>query len=251
MSKRFTDTNKWDKAWFRKLKPKMKCVWSFLCDKCDHAGIWEIDEESLTYFVGEKISMKEVLTVFGEKIEYRENDKLLIRSFIDFQYGELNPDNRVHKSVLEKISKLAPYKPLISPLEGAKDKDKDKDKELDKDKNKDKAIENENMFIQFVEYWNSFVELPKIIKLTKERKEKLKTRFLEQTFDYKIAIPMILESDFLMGKSGNWRADIDWFISNETNILKILEGKYTNGTKKDPVNHAKAQMQRLLKDSHE
>jgi hypothetical protein len=141
MSKRFTDTGKWDKAWIRKLKPKMKCVWFFLCDRCDHAGIWELDEGAFAYYIGEQISLDEILEVFGDRIQILENDKLFIKSFIDFQYGELNPENRVHKSVIDKLAKMPSIKPLTSPLQGSMDKDKDKYKDKDKDKDKDKEKE--------------------------------------------------------------------------------------------------------------
>ena len=43
MAKRFTDTDKWKKKWFRELKPISKCFWSYLLDNCNHAGIWEVD----------------------------------------------------------------------------------------------------------------------------------------------------------------------------------------------------------------
>ena len=148
MAKRFTDTSKWDKAWFRKLRPEMKCTWIFLCDRCDHAGVWEIDEGALDFFIGWPVSLREIEAVFGDKIEV-VGTKILLKSFADFQYGELNPDNRVHKSVLNRLEKLAPNKVLISPLKGAKDKDKEKDKDKDKDKEKEKRVvfENADQFI--------------------------------------------------------------------------------------------------------
>ncbi len=134
MAKRFTDTGKWDKQWFRKLDPVDKCLWLFLCDRCDHAGVWEIDTDAFEYFVGIEVSLSHLAQAFGDKIEFVGDDKLIIKSFIDFQYGNLNPDNRVHKSVLNRLDKLAPSKALISPFLGAKDKDKDKDKDKEKEK---------------------------------------------------------------------------------------------------------------------
>lgn len=138
MAKRFTDTGKWDKAWFRKLSPTEKCVWMFLCDRCDHAGVWEIDIDALEFFVGTKWRICDLESTFGDKIKVVGETKLLVTGFIDFQYGDLNPDNRVHKSVLNRLEKLAPSKPLISTLEGAKDKDKDKEQDKAKDKDKEK-----------------------------------------------------------------------------------------------------------------
>ena len=129
MAKRFTDTGKWDRAWFRKLEPNMKCAWIFLCDRCDHAGVWEIDEDAMQFFVGDEITVDAVIEVLGDKVERVGEDKLLLTAFNEFQYGELNPENRVHKSVIERLSKLGPYKGLSRALKGPKDKDKDKDKE--------------------------------------------------------------------------------------------------------------------------
>lgn len=136
MAKRFTDTEKWSHAWFRKLSPKMKCAWIYLCDKCDHAGIWTSDFESLSFHVGEDVTEKELLEVFAEKITRIKSDKFLLQAFIDFQYGPLNPVNRVHQSVISRLEKEGLKdlkKDLISPLKWAKDKDKDKDKEKDKE----------------------------------------------------------------------------------------------------------------------
>lgn len=137
MAKRFTDSNKWDHAWFRKLSPAMKCAWIYLCDKCDHAGIWTADFEAMSFNVGEDISEIDCVEAFGEKIRPVGSDKYIVQAFIDFQYGTLNPENRVHQSVLSKLQKEGANKDLTRPLKGAKDKDKDKDKDLDKEKDKE------------------------------------------------------------------------------------------------------------------
>ena len=140
MAKRFTDTNKWDKAWFRKLSPRLKCAWDYLTTKCDHAGVWSIDVDALEFHVGEPVSLAELLAAFDDRVEVR-GDHLVLTGFVAFQYGELNPANRVHRSVIERLERLSspsPFldekKPLGSPLEGAKDKDKDKDKDKEQDK---------------------------------------------------------------------------------------------------------------------
>lgn len=133
MAKRFTDTGKWDKAWFRKLSPELKCIWMFLCDRCDHAGVWEIDWDALEFFVGIKTLPANLIEAFDGKLE-QFGDKLVITGFADFQYGSLNPDNRVHKSVLERLKKVTPNKGLKRTLKGSKDTDTDKDKDTDTDK---------------------------------------------------------------------------------------------------------------------
>jgi len=144
MAKRFTDTNKQKKPFRRGLEGAYKLLWDYLCDDCDHAGIWIVDFEIAQIYVGADMPVNKVdaLKFFNKDetriIEFDQNKKWFIPSFIDFQYGELNPENRVHKSIiiiLNKYNLLKDNKPITSPLEGAKDKDKDmdKDKEMDKD----------------------------------------------------------------------------------------------------------------------
>jgi hypothetical protein len=131
MAKRFTDTNKWDQSWFRKLTPKMKAVWSYACDKCDHAGILEVDYESMSFNVNEEVTEKEFKDTFQDRVKFLTKDKCFIQAFIDFQYGKLDERNRVHRSVISILEKYEKYKPLSSPLLGDKDKDKDMDKDKD------------------------------------------------------------------------------------------------------------------------
>lgn len=140
MAKRFTDTGKWDKAWFRVLDAKWKCVWIFLCDRCDHAGVWDIDEAAFDHFIGQRISIPDVLQQFGDRVQLVGKEKLLVVGFLDFQYGTLNPENRVHASVLTRLAKLQ-IKGLARALQGSKDKDKEKDKDKAKDKDKDPWFE--------------------------------------------------------------------------------------------------------------
>lgn len=117
-----------------------KLLWDFICHDCDHAGIWHVDFDVAQLYIGNDavINEDEALGFFnsGEsRIEIlSEGEKWFIRPFIEFQYGTLNPNNRVHLSILN-ILKKNKIKPLVSPLLGAKDKDKDKD--MDKDKDKD------------------------------------------------------------------------------------------------------------------
>jgi ABC-type antimicrobial peptide transport system permease subunit len=88
--------------------------------------------------------------------------KWFIRSFIEFQYGTLNPDNRVHLSIINILEKNK-IKPLVSPLLGVKDKDKD----MDKDKVKDKDYKKYGIFNN--------------VKLTDEELSKLKEKFSDYT----------------------------------------------------------------------
>lgn len=127
MSKRFTDTEKWADPWFRKLPGLYQRLWLFLLDQCDHAGLWKVDIELASFMLGENIDIAKAEKVLSGRIEKINDEKWFIPKFILFQYGELNDKNRAHLSVINLLKKEGLYKPLISPLQGAKDKDKDKD----------------------------------------------------------------------------------------------------------------------------
>lgn len=158
MAKRFTDTRKWRKAWFRMLSPKMKCAWAYLCDNCDGAGIWDIDMDAMSFDVGDKISLVDLHETFD--VVEMPGDKLFIVGFIPFQYKNLNPKNRAHFGIMNKIIEMTEglplgdealtlvkkFKTLIRPpIEGQltpQEKEEEKEKEKEKE---EKVLEPKNL----------------------------------------------------------------------------------------------------------
>lgn len=144
MAKRFTDTEKYKDPWFRRLPPKLKTLFYFMCDDCNHAGVWKENFDMFEMFFKIKVThddMKE----FGEKIVRLDNDTYFLTSFIKFQYGTLNKANNAHQGVIKSLNYnnieispyLAPAKPLPSPCLGAQDKEQDKDMDMDKEQEQD------------------------------------------------------------------------------------------------------------------
>ena len=136
MSKRFTDSDKWKKKWFRCLSNDHKVFWIYVLDQCDHAGIWEVDFEAAEFFCS-GIDESEIRQVFKKQYQEIDNGKRwFLKDFVDFQYGTLNENNRAHLSVINILLKykLIENKGLIRPLQGYKDKDKDKVKVKVKEK---------------------------------------------------------------------------------------------------------------------
>jgi hypothetical protein len=154
MSKRFTETEKWRDAWFRQLKPVHKCLWQYLVDNCDQAGVIDVDWDLASFQIGARVSAAD-LSHFGRQVTQLENGKTWIVKFILFQYGRLSRDCKPHNPVFaaierhgiteeqingetERVSK--PLESLSNPLSEVskgfqslqeKDKDKDKDKETE------------------------------------------------------------------------------------------------------------------------
>jgi hypothetical protein len=128
--------------------------------------------------------------------------------------------------------------------EQAKTSDKEKEKEKDKEignRIKDIGVQGETetapaVPLPFVDY-ESIVNdykttcksLPEVRSLSDGRrkaiKARIRTRGVEEIHK---AFVMAEESDFLKGANDrNWVADFDW-IMNDTNMAKILDGKYEN-----------------------
>ncbi len=130
--KRFTATEKWDKAWFRALAPRLKCLWSYLCDKSDAAGFWEPDFELASFQIGEAVSGAD-LTHFGDRIENITGGKIRIVSFIEFQYGNLSRDCKAHGPVFRILEKHTHSKGIPKGIHTLKDKEEEEDKDKDKE----------------------------------------------------------------------------------------------------------------------
>jgi len=127
MAKRFTDTDLFKKKFIRGLEAPYKLLWMYIIHDCNHAGIWEMDLEVAAIRLGVNLDIETSRKVFGDKIiEVDNGEKWFIPSFIEFQYGELNSENRVHNSIIKILKKEGVFKPLTNPLQGVKDKDMDK-----------------------------------------------------------------------------------------------------------------------------
>lgn len=86
--KRYTDTNKWKDSWFKSLSLKAKLAWVYLCDDCDHSGIWIIDYEVMSLRLGITINDTILTELIGDKLVKLSSESIFIPSFFNFQYGE-------------------------------------------------------------------------------------------------------------------------------------------------------------------
>lgn len=144
-----TDTDKWKKRFVRELTPQHKLLWFYILDDCNHAGIWEVDIEVASIRVGENLIYDMLPQSFLDKIViFDDGDKWFIPDFIEYQYGELNQNSNVHKSVINLLNKYN----LEGYLKGSQgvqttliDKDKDKDIVIVKDKVRAKRFVKPNV----------------------------------------------------------------------------------------------------------
>lgn len=132
MAKRFIDTDLFRKPFMRGLEAPYKALWIYLLCECDHAGIWTVELDVAQLRMGMKLDPEKAIEKMGGSVvEIDGGKKWFLPDFVTFQYGTLNPANRVHESVLSLLSKFgidpnnsSQNKGHLSPLQGAMDKDK-------------------------------------------------------------------------------------------------------------------------------
>ena len=163
MSKRFTDSEKWKKQFFKRLTQGQMLFWNFINDDCDHAGIWYVDLEVCALRIKEQVDIEKIVSVFNEDEErvilFDRGKKLLIKAFMPFQYGEnLGDKNRLHQAALETLRKhgYEYFKGVITPLEQVKGKVKGKVMEKEEELEKPNHDPKFNQLEAFEEIWELY-----------------------------------------------------------------------------------------------
>lgn len=83
----------------------------------------------------------------------------------------------------------------------------------------------------YMDLWNLSVKkygVSQVENASDGRLKKFKSRIREPAFDFIKILTEINLSDYLQGKKTDWKIDWDWIFENDTNYLKIIEGKYRN-----------------------
>jgi hypothetical protein len=114
MAKRFTDTEKWKKAFIKKLPPELKLLWFYILDDCDISGLWQVDIEVASIRIGIPIDINKAIREFDENIIIIDNgEKWFIPSFLEFQYGsQLSKTNNIFRSIEKILNKYDLYQYL-------------------------------------------------------------------------------------------------------------------------------------------
>ena len=102
--------------------------------------MYDVDLELAEFQIGMEVKQKDIDEHLKDHIEVVKEDKWLIKKFVDFQYGVLNPNVKAHASVIKILTKYNCLERVSNTYPSVQDKDKDKD--IDKDKVKDKEKNN-------------------------------------------------------------------------------------------------------------
>jgi len=167
MSKRFTDTEIWEEDWFISLPKGYGSYWQYVKDKCDHAGIYRPNVAKFNKLFDYSVEPKKFLEVINtdkERVVVLPNGRWLIPDFIPFQYGShLNPNNRVHASVLVVLESngvnLTSIRGLREEGQGVKEKEKDRDKDNNNKNKKTAEPIEKDLYGEYVYLSNREVEV--------------------------------------------------------------------------------------------
>lgn len=142
MSKRFIDTELWDKSEFNNCTPILKLLTIFITCKCDSIGIFKMAPMLINAYIGENIQEKDILSIPCD-IEKISNNCYWLTKFCDFQYGELKEECRPHRKYIQLLKSqnlyervLKGYSKGIETLE-EKEQEKDKEKEQEKEESRE------------------------------------------------------------------------------------------------------------------
>lgn len=109
MPKRLTATEKWSKRWFRRLSCHQKLIWFYLCDNCDHCGVWDGDTEMAEIVCGlpTGFDWQAFVDATSGRVVVFGGGKYFLAGFCAFQYPKgLDPKILTTKNVAPRLLRL-------------------------------------------------------------------------------------------------------------------------------------------------
>jgi hypothetical protein len=143
MAKRFTETKKWEDPWFQDLDPAYKCVWFFILDHCDNAGVWVVNTRLMAFQVGKTITWESVQAKFGKRLMEFAPGKIWVPKFIEFQYGSLSEACKPHQKIIGLLKSHTLWEVYTKGIHTLQEEEEDRDKEKEEEEDKDKEEEED------------------------------------------------------------------------------------------------------------
>lgn len=115
MSKRFVDTELWQKEWFQDLSLKEKILMKYIFENCDCAGVWNGNFKMASFIIGEKVSIEDLEEINKKKHQFDilNNNNIFVSDFIKFQYGELSEKCKPHTKVISMLKHYGLYERVM------------------------------------------------------------------------------------------------------------------------------------------
>ena len=151
MSKRFVDTELWQKEWFQDLSLKEKILIKYIFENCDCAGVWNTNYRLASFIIGETVTQEDIENINKKKFQFEilENGNIFIPDFIKFQYGTLSENCKPHKPIIEKLKKYDLYKRVLKGYPKGFQTLEEKEQEQYKEKEKEKEKEELRVYGEY------------------------------------------------------------------------------------------------------
>ena len=99
-------------------------------------------------------------------------------------------------------------------------------------------------------------KLPQVLEFGPERRDKCRHRLARNPRKFidrfTRAVIKAQETPFLCGEGDRgWKADFDWFIANDRNVIRVLEGRYDSGARASPGDSAGIVFDKIRKEREE
>lgn len=91
------------------LSPESKCLWLYLLDKCDNAGVIDLNIPLAKFQI--VTDNEGLIESLGDRLSVLDNGKYYIESFVPFQFGELSESSNLHKNVIGLLKKHGLFNP--------------------------------------------------------------------------------------------------------------------------------------------
>jgi hypothetical protein len=178
---------------------------------------WKPNVLKLDVLPYDKIDFSRVLDAlathgFVEKYEHNKNIYGVIPSFTIHQVI----NNRESDSILPDIFDASSTRLSLAQGEGKGREGKGKGREGEEDR------------VRIRDFWNEWAKknsMSAIASLTGKRVDKIRSRMKEPMFEIEKILEAAEKSKFIL--AGKW-FNFDWLIDNDTNYVKVLEGKYSD-----------------------
>ena len=236
MSKRFVDTELWQKEWFQNLSLKHKVLVKYIFENCDCAGVWNGNFRMASFIIGENVTIYDLKSINSTKYQFEilENGNIFIPDFIKFQYGTLSENCKPHKPVIEKLKKYNLYERVFKGF--PKGIETLEEKEIEKEIEKEQYKEKEKDIICNLDFEKCFKiyseNCTNLIPLSFERRaknilEELREFLVEIDYDFSYFLNLCKKANSLE-KIVNSKIDFRSMIRNH---IGIINGKYEQPTK--------------------
>lgn len=220
-----------------------------LCESVDHEGSLRFNDEipynedMLATITNTNVDIvRSAVKVFTElkMMEILSDGTIFMREISNMIGSAANNDNaNRQRRFREKQKEESATPPLLECYASVTKNNESKSKSIEKEK--ELEIEKDTSSVNYISiidlYHDKCPSLPTVRKVSDARKKQIRARLRKYSIEeITEAFEKAEASDFLKGDNkNNWTADFDW-IMNDTNMAKILDGKYENKAK--PVNQS-------------